>query len=278
MHKRSLNAVVISDIHLGTYGCHAKELVAYLRSISPQLLILNGDIIDGWQFNKHFFPPAHLAVLKEILCMLSNGTRVIYITGNHDEAFRRYSDLNLGKFELKDKLLIEIDKKMTWIFHGDVFDNTTKGAAKFWAKLGSNGYAMLLGTNRAVNRILKLFGKERSSFSKKIMNQVNKSIAKVEKFEALIAELAIEKKYHNVICGHTHQPCKKKIITDHGCVQYLNSGDWVEHLTALENYDNEWHLYNYEESELKAPEIKERTPETQVTTDEINFFIHSLET
>jgi UDP-2,3-diacylglucosamine pyrophosphatase LpxH len=183
MQKRDLNAVVISDVHLGTYGCHAKELVAYLRSISPQILILNGDIIDGWQFNKHFFPPAHLAVLKEILCLMSSGTRVIYITGTHDEFFRRYSDLYLGKFELKDKLLIEINKKMTWVFHGDVFDNTTKGSAKFWAKLGSNGYALLLGTNRMINSILKFFGKERSSLSKRIMNHVNKSIVKTERFE-----------------------------------------------------------------------------------------------
>jgi UDP-2,3-diacylglucosamine pyrophosphatase LpxH len=92
----------------------------------------------------------------------------------------------------------------------------------------------------------------------------------------LVAELAIEKKYDSVICGHTHQPCKKEISNKNGTVQYLNSGDWVEHLTALENYNNEWHLYKYEESELKASVIKELKPDTQVVTDEVNFFIHSL--
>ena len=208
--------------------------------------------------------------------MLGNGTRVIYITGNHDEILRRYSDLQLGCFELKDKLVIEIDNKMTWIFHGDVFDNATNGAAKLWTRLGSNGYAMLLATNRFVNRVLKFFGKERISFSKRIMKQVNKRIVKVEQFETLVAELAIEKKYHHVICGHIHQPCKRNFTNEHGTVQYLNSGDWVEHLTALEYYNNDWHIYNYEESELKAVEIKEPTREAQVITDEINLFIHSL--
>jgi UDP-2,3-diacylglucosamine pyrophosphatase LpxH len=276
MQKRNVDAVVISDVHLGTYGCHAKELVAYLRSIAPQILILNGDIIDAWQFNKRFFPSSHLAVLKEIIGMLGAGSRVIYITGNHDEMLRRYSDLQLGSFELKDKLVIEIDNKMTWIFHGDVFDNTTKGAAKFWAKLGSSGYALLLATNRLVNRILKLLGRERISLSKRIMKEVNRRIIKVEKFESLVAELAIEKKYHHVICGHIHQPGKKSYSNMHGSVQYLNSGDWVEHLTALEYYNNDWHIYRYEDSELKAADIRETGTETRVITDEINLFIHSL--
>jgi len=276
MERRNVDAVIISDVHLGTYGSHAKELVAYLRSITPRILILNGDIIDVWQFSKKYFPPAHLAVLKEILCLLSNGTRVIYITGNHDEMLRRYSDLQLGCFELKDKLVIEIDNKMTWIFHGDVFDNTTKGAAKFWARLGSNGYAVLLGANRFINRLLKLLGKEKISLSKKIMKQVNKNIVQVEKFETLVAELAIERNYHYVICGHIHQPSKKTFTTDKGKVEYLNSGDWMEHLTSLEYRNGGWHIYEYDEKIVRAADLKEVRPATAVVTDEINLFIHSL--
>ncbi|HLG38389.1 MAG TPA: metallophosphoesterase, partial [Chitinophagaceae bacterium] len=105
MEKRVLDVAVLSDLHLGTYGCHAKEIVNYLKSISPRLLILNGDIIDGWQFNKRYFPPAHMQVIKEIISMLSSGTRVVYITGNHDEMLRRYSDVELGNFQLTDKLV-----------------------------------------------------------------------------------------------------------------------------------------------------------------------------
>ena len=118
MEKRNVDVVVISDVHLGTYGCKAKELVAYLKSITPSLLILNGDIIDGWQFSKRYFPAAHMAVIKEVLnLMMKQGTRVFYITGNHDEQMRRYTDFQLGNFTLTDKLVLEINNKMTWIFH-----------------------------------------------------------------------------------------------------------------------------------------------------------------
>ncbi|MEX0635765.1 MAG: UDP-2,3-diacylglucosamine diphosphatase, partial [Ferruginibacter sp.] len=121
MLKRAIDVVVISDVHLGTYGCHANELLSYLKSISPQILVLNGDIIDGWQFSKRYFPFSHMSVVKEIFSMATKGTRVVYITGNHDESLRRYSDLLLGNFLLTDKFLLEIDGKSTWIFHGDVF-------------------------------------------------------------------------------------------------------------------------------------------------------------
>ena len=194
MQKRYVDVAVLSDLHLGTYGCHAKEIITYLKSISPQILILNGDIIDIWQFSKHYFPPTHVAVIKEILNLMTTGTRVIYVTGNHDEMLRRYSDLQLGQFQLTDKVVIEIDNKMTWIFHGDVFDHTTNSGAKFWTKLGSNGYAMLLGFNRFINKLVKLIGRERISLSKKVMQKLNESLIKIAEFETLIAELAIRKK------------------------------------------------------------------------------------
>lgn len=277
MQKRCVDVAVLSDVHLGTYGCHAREVVTYLKSISPQLLILNGDIIDIWQFSKHYFPSTHVAVVKEILNLMTSGTRVIYVTGNHDEMLRRYSDLQLGQFQLTDKLVIEIDNKMTWIFHGDVFDNTTKGGAKFLAKLGSNGYAVLLGFNRFTNKLMKLIGREKVSLSEKVMQKVNESFIKIDDFETLVAELAIEKKYAYVICGHIHQPQKRVINNKNGTVVYLNSGDWVDHLTALEYHDNDWHIYKYEDSKMKTINIKEMKQNvTDVRTDQIAIYLHSL--
>ena len=240
------------------------------------MLVLNGDVIDAWQFSKHYFPAGHMNVIKEIFQLLSSGTRVIYVTGNHDEVLRRYTDLQLGNLQLTDKLVIEIDHKMTWIFHGDVFDNTTKGSAKFWAKLGSNGYAVLLGFNRLINRCMKAIGREPLSLSKRVMDRVNKSIIRINEFETLVAELAAEKKYDFVICGHIHQPQKRKIDTAKGSVVYLNSGDWIEHLTALEYYNNDWHIYEYDASSMKTVIIKEMKPQTEVVTNEIAFYLHSL--
>ena len=276
MEKRHVDVVVLSDVHLGTYGCRAKELVNYLKSITTNILILNGDIIDGWQFSKRYFPVAHMMVLKEILQFVTNGTRVFYITGNHDEMMRRYADIQVGNFTLTDKLVLEIDNKMTWIFHGDVFDNTTKGGAKVLAKLGSSGYSLLIRFNRFINFILKFMGRERVSISKRVMAGVNKAVSKINDLELLAAELAIEKKYDYVICGHIHQPLKKVVETKDGKVTYLNSGDWVEHCTALEYQQNEWTIFEYDEKNFPATQTIEMKQSVNVMTDEINFYINSL--
>jgi len=276
MEKRPVDVVVLSDLHLGTYGSRAKEVAHYLRSIAPQMLILNGDIIDIWQFSKHYFPAAHFGVIKEIIHMMSNGTRVIYITGNHDETLRRYSGIDLGNFQLTDKLVVEINNKMTWIFHGDVFDNTTKGGAKVLAKLGSTGYGMLIMLNRFINSGLRLLGYERISLSKNIMAGVNKAVAKVNDLETIASELAIEKKYDYVICGHIHQPCKKTVATEKGSVVYLNSGDWIEHLTALEYHNNDWHLHVYDASQAEYDKTTNDKPVVNVVSEEIHFYINSL--
>jgi UDP-2,3-diacylglucosamine pyrophosphatase LpxH len=276
MEKRPVDVAVLSDLHLGTYGCRAREAVNYLRSISPQMLILNGDIIDIWQFSKHYFPPAHFAVIKEIIHLASHGTRVIYITGNHDETLRRYSGLDVGNFQLTDKLLIEINNKMTWIFHGDVFDNTTKGGARILAKLGSTGYGMLILLNRLINSGLRLLGRDRISLSKKVMQGVNRAVTKINDFEMTAAEIAIEKKYDYVVCGHIHQPAKRLVKTDKGQVMYLNSGDWIEHLTALEFYNNDWNIYTYEQGQYDSDKLETEKPVLNVVSNEVHFYINSL--
>ena len=208
--------------------------------------------------------------------MITKGTRVFYITGNHDEMMRKYSDIQMGNFTLTDKLVLEIDNKITWIFHGDVFDNTTKSSAKFLAKLGSKGYNLLIRFNRLINFILKLFGQERVSISKMVMDGVNKAVAKINDFEMIAAELAIEKHYDYVICGHIHKPQKKIVENKDGKVVYLNSGDWVEHCTALEYSQNEWSIFEYDEEKLPLQTNADAQPELTVVTDEISFYINSL--
>jgi UDP-2,3-diacylglucosamine pyrophosphatase LpxH len=281
MEKRPVEVVVMSDLHLGTYGCHATEIVNYLKSISPQILILNGDVIDGWQFSKRYFPVSHMQVIKEIMSLLSKGTRVIYITGNHDEMMRRYSDIQIGNFQLTDKIVMEINGKMTWIFHGDVFDATTKGSAKLLAKLGGHGYDLLILLNRFINACLKMFGKEKMSLSKKVKNGVKQAVSWIGNFEQTAAELAIAKKYDYVICGHIHQPQKRVVETKNGSVIYMNSGDWIENLTALEYQNNEWNIYQYDEKEFvkqtsQVITMQKKRPQLNVVTDEVSFFLNSL--
>lgn len=277
MHKRPLDVVVISDVHLGTYGCHANELLQYLRSIQPRLLILNGDIIDIWNFSKRYFPAAHLEVISEICQLASSGTRVVYITGNHDELLRKYSNLTLGNFQITDKLVMEINGQMCWIFHGDVFDATTKGWAKVLAKLGGKGYDLLILLNSFINWTLKIFGRDKMSFSKKIKASVKKAVAWIDNFEETAAELAVEKKYDYVICGHIHQPQLRRIATDKGSVIYLNSGDWVENLTALEYEGHSWKMYQHDSSKVTPPiMLKREKPKVNVVSEEVMLYIHSL--
>ncbi|VXA99669.1 UDP-2,3-diacylglucosamine hydrolase [Flavobacterium sp. 9R] len=255
--KRKIPLVVISDVHLGTYGCQAKELLQYLKSIQPQILILNGDIIDMWNFSKSYFPVAHMNVLRQIIKLSNLGTRVIYITGNHDEALRKYSDFVLGNFELVDKLILEIDGKKTWFFHGDVFDSSTRGYAKILAKLGGKGYDLLILINSCINWFRELFGKEKRSYSKTIKDSVKKAVAFISNFETTAAEIAIEKGYSYVVCGHIHKPQMKIMENEHGQVTYLNSGDWVENLTALEYKKGKWSIYQYLKEHYKDADTSE---------------------
>lgn len=256
MKKRKLDLAIISDVHLGTYGSHAVELYNYLNSIKPKILVLNGDIIDIWQFRKSYFPKAHLKVIKKIIDLASKGTKVYYITGNHDELLRKFSDSFMGNFCVVDKLVLDLDGNKAWIFHGDVFDASVQHS-KWIAKLGGLGYDYLILFNRFVNWILKKLGKEPYSFSRKIKASVKKAVKHISDFENTATELAIEKGYQYVICGHIHEPKIIRKENKNGSVLYLNSGDWVENLTALEYKKKRWKLYRYEDYTEKEEDLFE---------------------
>lgn len=246
MAKREVDIVIISDVHLGTYGCHAKELLKYLKSIKPKILILNGDIIDIWQFSKSYWPEAHMKVVRRILKFVTDGIPVYYLTGNHDEMLRKFADMNLGSFQLLNKLVLNIDGKKAWIFHGDVFDVTMQHS-KWLAKLGAVGYDTLILLNSFTNWLLTAMGREKMSFSKKIKAKFKDAVKFINQFEQTAADLAVSKEYQYVICGHIHQAEMREIIaTDNpGTVLYLNSGDWVENLTALEYNNGAWEIFKY---------------------------------
>jgi len=249
LKKRPLDIAVISDVHLGTYGCNADELLTYLNSIAPKKLILNGDIVDIWQFSKRYFPKSHLKIIKKIMNMASKGTEVIYITGNHDELLRRFSDTKMDNFSIVDKLILDLNGQKAWFFHGDVFDLSIQNA-KWLARLGGYGYDFLILMNRWVNWCLDKMGKEKYSLSSKIKQSVKSAVKYIQDFEETAADLAIENGYDYVVCGHIHQTKKEIIETPKGRTTYLNSGDWVESLTALEFHFNRWKVYHYQNDKL----------------------------
>lgn len=273
MKKRKIEVAVISDVHLGTYGCHAKEVLGYLSSIKPKILILNGDIIDIWQFRKSYFPSSHLKVLKKIISMSSKGTKVYYLTGNHDELLRKFTDIHLGNFSLINKLTLDLDGKKAWIFHGDVFDSSITHA-KWLAKLGGWGYDFLIVFNRMVNWVLVKCNKEPYSLSKKIKSSVKSAVKFISNFEKVCIELAIEKKYDYVICGHIHEPKIEHIENAYGKTTYLNSGDWIENLTALEYNKKKWRLYEHKK---ESPTFETEEENFEYETQLLHQFISIID-
>ena len=247
--KRKLDILVISDVHLGTYGCHAKELLHYLKSVKPKTVILNGDIIDIWQFSKRYWPKAHMKIIKHFMEWVTKGVKIIYVTGNHDEMLRKFTGFKMGSFKIVDKVILELDnEKKAWVFHGDVFDVTMQHS-KWLAKLGAVGYDTLIIINSVVNFISeKIFKKGKVSLSKKIKNSVKSAVKFINSFEQTAADIGISNKYDYVICGHIHQPEIRTIENDQGKIIYLNSGDWIENLTALEYVNSAWSLYKFDES------------------------------
>lgn len=244
--KREVEVVVISDVHLGTYGCHAEELLKYLKSIKPKKLILNGDIIDIWQFSKRYWPAAHMQVIKHIIGLISKDVKVYYITGNHDEMLRRFVGFRMGSLRIVNKIVLTLDGRRAWFFHGDVFDVTMQHA-KWLAKMGAVGYDLLILINRMVNFISQKLGKGKISLSKKIKDSVKSAVKFVNAFEKTAADIGISNEYDYVICGHIHQPEIREIKNSTGAITYMNSGDWIENLTALEYNNDKWTIYRYQE-------------------------------
>ncbi|MEP7228764.1 MAG: UDP-2,3-diacylglucosamine diphosphatase [Ginsengibacter sp.] len=267
--KRRVEILVLSDVHLGTYGCHAKELLCYLKSIKPKTVVLNGDIIDIWQFSKRYWPKSHMKIVKHIMGWMGKGVKIYYVTGNHDEMLRKFVGFKMGSLRIVNKVVLPLaDDKNAWFFHGDVFDVTMQHS-KWLAQLGAKGYDTLILINRLANFIsAKIFKKGKLSLSKKIKNSVKSAVKFINNFEETAANIGISNKYDYVVCGHIHQPEMKEIKNQDGSIMYLNSGDWIENLTALEYNNGEWIIYRYEESEMNQS-LPDEENETELTNTQL---------
>jgi len=247
--KKVLDICVLSDLHLGTYGCRAEELLEYLNQIEPARLILNGDIIDAWQFRKKYFPSSHWEVLERILEMANTGTIVYYLIGNHDDILRRFQSIDLGNIRLRQQLELRIQNKTYWFFHGDVFDASVL-ISPFLASLGGKGYDFLIRMNAWINGWRVSFGYPKISFAHRVKRSVKHAVKFIGDFEKQAIRMGIRKGVDVVVCGHIHQPCIETIKTEEGKITYMNSGDWLENLTALEYSGSQWKLFKYGTKEV----------------------------
>jgi UDP-2,3-diacylglucosamine pyrophosphatase LpxH len=207
-----------------------------------------------------------MKVIKQLLNWVSKGVKVYYITGNHDEMIRKFVGFKMGSLQIVNKVILQLDNgKTAWFFHGDVFDVTMQHS-KWLAKMGAMGYDTLILINRFVNFISeKVFNKGKLSLSKKIKNSVKSAVKFINSFEQTAADIAIVNQYDFVVCGHIHQPEMREISNPQGKTMYLNSGDWIENLTALEYVNNEWSIYRFNENEMKQTALA--TPEKEELND-----------
>ncbi len=245
MDKQHLRVrtVILSDIHLGTADCKIEEVNHFLRHVRCEKLILNGDIIDGWQLKRTGqWTKAHTRFIRIVLKKLEKrDTEVIYLRGNHDDVLSAFLPLAFENLSILEDYVHESPSGRYLVLHGDVFDTVTKNFV-FLAHLGDWGYRALLKINRFYNAYRAWRGKEYWSLSKAIKARVKEAVNHVSNFEEHITQLAKQRDCIGVMCGHIHTPAVKMF----GDIHYLNSGDWVESLTAIvEHYDGRYELVEF---------------------------------
>ena len=245
--RKQYKTVVLSDLHLGSQFSKVKEVSEFLSSLDCEQLILNGDTIDGWQLQKRdnsYWGAEQARFFRIIMKMVEKcNTKIFVIRGNHDDFLDKIIPMHLGPLELLKDMILESGGKKYFVTHGDVFDNVTSNM-RWLAKLGDVVYNILLIFNALYNKVLAVFGKPYYSFSQAIKNKVKKAVATASDFDRMLADMAKAKGCQGVICGHIHRP-EDRIING---IHYLNSGDWVETLSALvEDFEGKWKILFYKD-------------------------------
>lgn len=242
-------SIVISDIHIGSRWSHVEEATEFLRTHSCEILFLNGDIFDGWHLvrNRKQWRQSYNDFLTLILDIQHRGTKIVYLRGNHDDFLDNVIPFVYDNLCIVKSYIYESFGKRYYIFHGDLFDNVTS-KIRWMSKVGDKLYSLLLQINRYYNDYRRRHGKEYFSISKVMKDKVKRFVSSFSKFDKRIEMLAHNNNSDGVIAGHIHQA----EIRDINGILYLNSGDWVESLTALtEDYDGNWAIYQDKDKDKK---------------------------
>ena len=238
-------SIFVSDTHLGTEGCSAKELADFLKNNTSDRLYLVGDIIDGWQLSKKvYWPQEHSNVIRRILTAAKRGTKVYWIVGNHDEMLRSWFEFRLqfGRLRILNEYIHHgVNGKKYLVTHGDIFD-PLMNSGKFLMYFGDFLYTWLMKFNRCVNWVRRKLNLKYWSLSAYLKSQVKETIDMLFKYKQTMVAYTKKKGYDGVICGHIHTPAIEVI----NGIEYMNDGDWVESLTALvETHEGEFKLVKY---------------------------------
>lgn len=225
-----VRTLFISDIHLGTRACKADHLLAFLAAHRCETLYLVGDIVDGWRLKRRWFwRRSHDAVIAAIVTLAQNGTRVIYVPGNHDEVLRPYAGLDLAGVEVRHEAIhTTADGRSLLVMHGDVFDAVLR-TAKWLTPLGDMAHGAAAFANDRLNDLRRAAGRPYWSLAGWLKRRVKTAARYIERYENAAAAEAAARGFDGIVCGHIHHAALKRIEG----VLYANDGDWVESCTAL---------------------------------------------
>lgn len=267
--KTHHRTIWLSDIHLGTKGCQADYLLSFLKYNTCDTLYLVGDIIDGWQLkSKVYWPQSHTNVIRRFLTMAKRGTRIVFITGNHDEFLRKYTERRFGNIELVDEIShYTADNQKLLVVHGDQFDAVTR-AHGWLSHLGSTAYDHLIELNTQYNKLRARFGLGYWSLSAFVKHRVKSAVNFISEFEHWVSRTAKQRGFDGVVCGHIHH-AEIRMIDD---IKYLNCGDWVESCTALiEQESGDISIVHWLEELEKRQEKVELSSDKSVDADPLEL-------
>jgi UDP-2,3-diacylglucosamine pyrophosphatase LpxH len=240
---RKFRTIFISDVHLGTRGCRADQLLDFLRWHEAETIYLVGDIIDGWQLRYGWhWPQAHNDVVQKLLRKSRKGARLVYLPGNHDEFLRDYYGMHFGGIEVAAEVVhVAADGRRYLVTHGDHFDLVVKNA-RWLAFLGDQAYTFALMVNTALNWARRQLGLPYWSISKWAKARVKNAVNYISEFEKTLSHEAGRHQTHGVICGHIHHAAIRSIADVH----YVNCGDWVESCSAaVEHFNGEFEILTW---------------------------------
>lgn len=239
--SKKYRSVFISDLHLGSKHCSSEELLYFLTKVKTEKLYLVGDIIDVWRLKKKWYwPKIHNKIVRKIL-KISEKTEVIYITGNHDEVFRKFPQIQIGNISVIHRAdYTDLNGKRYLVVHGDLFDSLMRTkSGRFIMHLGDIAYDSLIYINRSINGIRRLLGIQPWSLAKYLKRKAKLAANYIGEFEKEMSLYCKRKGYDGIICGHIHHA----EITQYDGIVYMNDGDWCESCTALvETYDGQWKI------------------------------------
>jgi len=228
--KERFKTVWISDTHMGSKLTKTAYLLDFLYSIEAENLFLVGDIVDVWSLSSiWYWRQRHTNVIRKFLSFAKDGTRVVYIPGNHDEIFRDYVDLEFGDIAIEKEYIYETLKgKRLLVIHGDEFDAVV-ARAKWLAVVGARIYGVLLTVNRFYNGARKLLGLGYWSLSGYLKRRTKDVVKVISNYEHVLSAAARHRGFDGVVCGHIHHAEMREVDG----ITYYNCGDWVESCTAL---------------------------------------------